>query len=74
MTESTPKTRSHRPDYRVSAILPRSNGKAYFAEIGAAWTNSGGSINVKLELMPTAGSVTLHLRAPGDALADDKSE
>ena len=67
MTQSNPTT-PNRPDYRVSAILPRANGKAYFAQIGAAWNNSDGSINVKLELMPTDANVTLHLRAPGDAV------
>lgn len=66
MTQSNPTT-TNRPNYRVSAILPRTNGKAYFAQIGAAWNNSDGSINVKLELVPTDGSVTLHLRAPDDA-------
>lgn len=74
MTESTTKTRPHRPDYRVSAILPRSTGKAYFADIGAAWTNRDGSINVKLELIPTDANVTLHLRAAGDPAGDGRAE
>lgn len=57
-------TKSQRPDYRVFAILPRGNDKAFFADIGAGWINSDDSINVKLELVPTDGNVTLHLRRP----------
>ncbi len=57
------------PKYRVFAIRERGEGddkKNFWIEIGAAWENKDGSLNLSLFLTPTDPNTTIQLRPPED--------
>jgi len=60
------------PTHKLFAILPRGgeDTKDFWVEVGAGWTNSDGSINIRQELIPRDTNATLQLR-PIEAKADE---
>lgn len=57
--------KSKHPTHKLFAILPRGgeDTKDFWVEVGAAWTNSDGSLNIRQELTPRDANATLQLRA-----------
>lgn len=56
-----------RPTHNIFAPLPRGEGKkAFWVNIGSAWENADGSLNLKLELIPRDPNVTIQLRSVDD--------
>lgn len=43
----------------VYTVVERGAGKSFWVRIGAAFVNSDGSINIKLDAIPTNGSLQL---------------
>lgn len=43
------------PTHTLFHIQEKQNGKSFWQEVGAAWTNSDGSLNVVLDYMPRGG-------------------
>ena len=69
MTDQAKKT----PAFRIFQISPRGdNSRAYWRDIGLAWANSDGSLNLRLEAVPTDWSNTLQLRAYDEVAKDDR--
>lgn len=63
---------ANKPTHRVLAILPRGDKKPFWQQIGAGWTNSDGSINIKLSLYPADPSVTLQIRRADEPAKDEE--
>lgn len=54
MTNNEP---SNRPTHRVFAVRKNGGDKAFWTQIGAAWSNQDGKgFNLKLYLVPTDGA------------------
>jgi hypothetical protein len=45
--------------FKVAYVITERNDKQYWNRIGVAFTNKDGSINVKLDALPTAGQLQL---------------
>lgn len=59
---SKEKATNKKPTHKVIMGSPRPNDKTFWRDIGAGWTNSDGSINIKLEAMPLGTDFTLQIR------------
>jgi len=45
--------------YKVAYVITERNDKAYWTRIGVAFTNRDGSLNVKLDALPTGGTLQI---------------
>jgi hypothetical protein len=54
--------------YKVAYVITERNEKQYWNRIGVAFTNKDGSINVKLDALPTGGTLQLRDYEPRDEL------
>jgi hypothetical protein len=54
--------------YKVAYVITERNDKQYWNRIGVAFTNKDGSINVKLDALPTGGTLQLRDYEPRDEL------
>lgn len=45
--------------YKVAYVITERNEKAYWTRIGVAFTNRDGSLNVKLDALPTGGTLQI---------------
>jgi hypothetical protein len=45
--------------YKVAYVITERNDKTYWTRIGVAFTNKDGSINVKLDALPTSGTLQI---------------
>ena len=45
--------------YKVCYVITERNDKSYWTRIGVAFTNKDGSINVKLDALPTGGTLQI---------------
>lgn len=60
------------PKFKVAYVITERNDKTYWNRIGVAFTNKDGSINVKLDALPTSGTLQIRDYEPRDD-ADDMS-
>ena len=58
------------PPFKVAYVITERNDKQYWNRIGVAFTNKDGSINVKLEALPTSGQLQLRDYEPREELAE----
>jgi hypothetical protein len=56
--------------FKVAYVITERNDKTYWNRIGVAFTNKDGSINVKLDALPTGGTLQIRDYEPRDD-ADD---
>ena len=54
--------------YKVAYVITERNDKQYWNRIGVAFTNKDGSINVKLDALPTGGTLQLRDYEPREEL------
>jgi hypothetical protein len=47
------------PKFKVAYVITERNDKTYWNRIGVAFTNKDGSINVKLDALPTSGTLQI---------------
>lgn len=52
--------------FKVAYVITERNDKQYWNRIGVAFTNKDGSINVKLDALPTGGTLQLRDFEPRD--------
>ncbi|HMI83375.1 MAG TPA: hypothetical protein VK550_04730 [Polyangiaceae bacterium] len=45
--------------FKVAYVITERNDKTYWNRIGVAFTNKDGSINVKLDALPTSGTLQI---------------
>ena len=45
--------------FKVAYVITERNDKTYWNRIGVAFTNKDGSINVKLDALPTGGTLQI---------------
>jgi hypothetical protein len=45
--------------FKVAYVITERNDKAYWTRIGVAFTNRDGSLNVKLDALPTGGTLQI---------------
>jgi hypothetical protein len=58
--------------FKVAYVITERNDKTYWNRIGVAFTNKDGSINVKLDALPTGGTLQIRDYEPRED-ADDAS-
>ena len=59
----TTETTAKRPSHKIFQVEDRGEGrKAYWREVGVAWTNTDGSQNLDFAVMPLLGEHTIQLR------------
>ena len=60
------KPRNDSKPYKVVYGVVKREGmeKSFWTRIGAAWENRDGSVNVKLDFLPTSMETTLQIRDP----------
>lgn len=51
--------KGERPSYKAFVSRPGKGGKPFYREVGAAWHVSGEGISIKLDALPTDGSLVL---------------
>jgi hypothetical protein len=56
--------------FKVAYVITERNDKTYWNRIGVAFTNKDGSINVKLDALPTGGTLQIRDYEPREE-ADD---
>ena len=56
--------------FKVAYVITERNDKTYWNRIGVAFTNKDGSINVKLDALPTSGTLQIRDYEPREE-ADD---
>jgi hypothetical protein len=54
--------------FKVAYVITERNDKTYWNRIGVAFTNKDGSINVKLDALPTGGTLQLRDYEPREEL------
>ena len=52
--------------YKVAYVITERNDKTLLDRIGVAFTNKDGSINVKLDALPTSGTLQIRDYEPRD--------
>ncbi|HKQ71805.1 MAG TPA: hypothetical protein VJT73_20820 [Polyangiaceae bacterium] len=52
--------------FKVCYVITERNDKAYWNRIGVAFTNKDGSLNVKLDALPTSGTLQIRDYEPRD--------
>jgi len=58
--------------FKVAYVITERDDKKYWNRIGVAFTNKDGSINVKLDALPTGGTLQLRAFEPRDDLENGK--
>lgn len=59
----TTENQTHRPSHRLFQIEDRGESrKPYWREVGVAWTNKDGSLNLDFAVLPLIGSHTVQAR------------
>ena len=51
-----------KPAYRLFQIEPRSEGKHFWREVGVAWQNADGSLNLDFAVIPLIGTHSVQAR------------
>ncbi len=54
--------------FKVAYVITERNEKTYWNRIGVAFTNKDGSINVKLDALPTGGTLQIRDYEPREEL------
>lgn len=60
-------------DIKIAYSISQRNGKSFWTRIGVAFVNRDGSINVKLECLPTNGEIQLRDQPARDQGQADQS-
>ena len=56
--------------FKVAYVITERNDKTYWNRIGVAFTNKDGSINVKLDALPTGGTLQIRDFEPREEMDD----
>ena len=56
--------------FKVAYVITERNDKTYWNRIGVAFTNKDGSINVKLDALPTSGTLQIRDYEPREDVDD----
>jgi hypothetical protein len=56
--------------FKVAYVITERNDKTYWNRIGVAFTNKDGSINVKLDALPTGGTLQIRDYEPREDTDD----
>ncbi|MET0593713.1 MAG: hypothetical protein ABW133_13500 [Polyangiaceae bacterium] len=56
--------------FKVAYVITERNDKTYWNRIGVAFTNKDGSINVKLDALPTGGTLQIRDYEPREEMDD----
>ena len=68
---SNTRTESNVPTYKLVYGIVKRGESSFWTRIGAAFENRDGSMNIKLDFLPTSVDTTLQLREPRSDQGDE---